>query len=248
MKILTLFFLAAIPIPAYPQSPAAPPPPPPCGEKGVPQNVPCYKDGRLINTNSPAPVPHTPLTPGGVPNLPDPGENDSQIVTTPKVTEPKALPPGSTPYSPPLVQPTKQIPEEEPVSTNNSPTPSPKQPASGCHDFSSCFAQSFNNAANSRRTARSADQRNASLIAANRAAARQNAEQDFKSMEEIRLMITQDVAEAKGLTAWRADLAKEAIEQEKSAWLDLKKNYCIDAPEANYLDLDGKEQTCKQAQ
>src|ERR1700730_15921305 len=207
MKALTLFFLAAISFPAYPQSPAVPPPPPPCGEKGVPQNVPCYKDGKLINTNSPPPVPHTPLTPGGVPNLPDPGETNSQPVTAPKVTEPKAVSPTPRPYSPALVRPATVTADETPASTDN--LPSPKQSSSRCHDFSSCFVQSFNSATNARQVSRSVDQKR--LIEANRAMARQNAEQDFKAMEEIRLMVTEDTAESKDLTAGRANLAKDAI-------------------------------------
>jgi hypothetical protein len=245
MKILVLLLLAAISVPVYPQSPAVPPPPPPCGEKGVPPNVPCYKDGKLINTNSPAPIPHTPLTPGGVPDLPDPGENNSQPVTTPKVTEPKAVLPAPTTSNPPLVQSATSTSDETSLSSNNSPAPFPKQSPSGCHDFSSCFVRSFNSATSARQAARSADQKNASLIAANRAMARQNAEKDFKAMEEVRLMITQDTEESKNLTAWRADLAKDAIDQEKSAWLKLKNNYCGEGSDAYYIDLDGKEQPCK---
>jgi hypothetical protein len=63
MKSLILFFLlVAGTIPACSQSSPAPPPPLPCGTRGIPDSVPCLKDGKLINTSTPNPVPHTSLT------------------------------------------------------------------------------------------------------------------------------------------------------------------------------------------
>lgn len=246
MKILILVFLAASSIPTYAQSSGAPPPPAPCGQKGVPDNIPCTKDSKLINTNSPAVVPHTPLSPGGVPNIPVPGDDNSQPVAAPKITAPKTTLPVLVPYKPQGVQLATTDTDDVPPSADNA-SASPSKPAtSGCRDFASCFLQGFNNATNARRAARSADQKNANLIAANKEIARQNAEKDFQYMEKIRLMITQDIAESKDLTAERAEMARDLIEQEESAWLKIKKTYCSDAPEANYIDLDGKQQSCKQ--
>jgi hypothetical protein len=246
MKTLILFFLAAFSIPMYAQSTGAPPPPPPCGQKGVPDNIPCYKDGKLINTNSPVTVPHTPLTPGGVPNIPAPGDNDSQPVTAPKITPPKITPPAPVPYKAPTIQPATQNTDDAPASAGDAPATPSSRATSGCHDFASCFLQRFNNSANARRAARSAEQNNARLIAANQAMVRQAAEKDFQYMEKIRLMITEDAAESKDLTGGRAEMARDLIEQEKSAWLTIKKSYCSGTPEANYIGLDGKEQPCKQ--
>jgi hypothetical protein len=245
MKTLILFFFAAFSIPTCAQSTGAPPPPPPCGQKGVPDNIPCYKDGKLINTSSPANVPHTPLTPGGVPNIPAPGDDASQPVTAPKITSPKITPPAPVPYKPPTIQPATQNTDDAPASAGNAPATPSNRATSGCHDFASCFLQGFNSA-NARRAARSAEQNNARQIAANQAMIRQAAEKDFQYMEKIRLMITQDIAESKDLTGGSADMARDLIEQEKSAWLKIKNSYCSDAPEANYIDLDGKEQPCKQ--
>lgn len=242
MKTLILVFLAASSISMYAQSTGAPPPPPPCGQKGVPDNIPCYKDGKLKNTNSPPAIPHIPLTPGGVPNLPAPGDDNSAQVTAPKITAPKTTPPALLTYTPPAVQLATPDTDDVPASTDKAPASSPKVETSECHDFASCFLQSFNNAANGR----SADQKNARLNAANREIARQNAEKDFQYMEKIRLMIIQDLAESKELGAGRAEMARDLIEQEKSAWLKIKVSYCTDAPEATYIDLDGKQQSCKQ--
>src|SRR4029077_8052421 len=105
--------------PMYAQSTGAPPPPPPCGQKGVPDNIPCYKDGKLINANSPVTVPHTPLTPGGVPNIATPGDDDSQPVRVPKITAPKTTPPALVNYEPPAIQPATQNADDVPASTSN---------------------------------------------------------------------------------------------------------------------------------
>lgn len=246
MKMLILVFLAASSISTYAQSTGAPPPPPPCGQKGVPDNIPCYKDGKLKNTNTPPTIPHMPLTPGGIPNLPAPGDDNSAPVTATKITAPKITPPALLTYTPPAVQLATPDTDDVPASTDKAPASPPKVETSGCHDFASCFLQSFNNAANDRRAARSADEKNARLSTANREIARQNAEKDFQYMEKIRLMIMQDLAESKELSAGRAEMARDLIEQEKSAWLKVKDAYCTDAPEARYIDLDGKQQSCKE--
>jgi hypothetical protein len=63
MKSFILFFLLIVAaVPACSQSSSVSPPPLPCGAKGIPDNAPCLKDGKLINTSTPNPVPHTPLT------------------------------------------------------------------------------------------------------------------------------------------------------------------------------------------
>ena len=62
--VIAIWFLSAVP--AFGQSV-----PPPCGQKGVPDNVPCYdaKSGKVIHTESPPFVPHQDIKP-----LPPPAE------------------------------------------------------------------------------------------------------------------------------------------------------------------------------
>lgn len=97
-----------------------PPPPPPCGEKGVPDNVPCYdsKSGKVIHTESPTRVPSTPLT-------------DKQ----------KAVLNGTTPEPKPVETPKFEVPKTEPVKDeqqvhfpntpqNTDPTPTATSPQS----------------------------------------------------------------------------------------------------------------------
>src|SRR6266849_3165302 len=127
MKTLIFFLFLGTSISTYAQSAGAPPPPAPCGQKGVPDNVPCLKDGKLINTNSPVTVPHTPLTPGGVPNIPAPGDNDSQTVTAPKLTPPKITPRVPAPYKPPAIQPATENTDDAPASADNAPATLPSR-------------------------------------------------------------------------------------------------------------------------
>jgi hypothetical protein len=65
--------------------------PPPCGEKGVPDNVPCYdaKSGKVIHTNTPGFVPHQEINP-----LPP----SAEPVTAPTVAPAKVTPDNTVPH------------------------------------------------------------------------------------------------------------------------------------------------------
>src|SRR5579863_1340274 len=78
--------------------------PPPCGEKGVPNNAPCYdaKSGKVIHTDSPPFVPHQDIKP-----LPPPAEPVTIPATQPTKT---TVPHGAEPIVVPKLRPPETTP------------------------------------------------------------------------------------------------------------------------------------------
>ena len=89
---------------AWGQGPPSPPPPAPCGQKGVPDNVPCYdvKSGKLLHTASPNYVPSQPLTDEQKAALNGPAPTPEPIETekTQKEHGPRNIPNPSTNQQP----------------------------------------------------------------------------------------------------------------------------------------------------
>lgn len=102
---------------AWGQSPPPPPPPPPCGEKGVPDNVPCYdvKSGKLLHTASPINVPSQPLTKEqkAVLNGPAPTPEPIETEETQKSMVPRNIPNPSTNQQPALGLPPGSTAQEQ---------------------------------------------------------------------------------------------------------------------------------------
>ena len=227
------------------QQPSNPPPILPCGTKGLGDDLPCLKDGKIVVKRSGNYVPYTPLSPEAAAALAA-AEKQATETEPPNTTIPKPSAPEVKPYKtnePPnttspadvqgydaAVPPAKQAP----AITNSS---------NSCHDFWSCFSQSYSQAVAYKATIATMDQQNRRLAAENQQEERRFAEKTFNDMEKVRQMIEEDTA---GSTPNDPPMVKEAIQQEKDSWSSIRKIYCEHAPRASYIDLDGKPQPCTQ--
>ena len=259
MKTFILLFLSGVAAPAFAQS--APLPVAPCGEKGVPADAPCLKDGKLVNTKSPHFIPHAPLNSTAGPSPTTPQETDSQPAGAPKTTAPKVIAPATPVYVPSTAQPAESPEQSATVSAAN-PHAAPSQPsATGCHDPASCFAVGVADGTKARQTQDAAKRRAASQESEMKAEAAKTKAMEEALASEERALAEEKTANDKILaerTKEEGQLDYDLMERERrylelhpnnqqirSGWSEMRDLYCGLIPGGRYTDLSGKEQVCK---
>ena len=240
--IVLWFFLAGTL--AHAQQPSNPPPILPCGTGSLGDDLPCLKDGKIVVRRSGNYVPYIPLSPEAAAALAAP-EKGATVTEPPTTTVPKPTFPQVRPYKvneSPSTTPVADLQDEDAIVPPTKQAPATNSP-NNCHDFWSCFSQGYSQAAADRAAIATGEQQNRRLAAENQQKERRFAEQMFNDMEKVRQMIAGDTATS---TPNYSPMVKEAIQQEKDSWSNIRKIYCERAPRANYINLDGKPQSCTQ--
>ena len=236
---LLLFFLTATLVHA--QKPSDPPPILPCGTIGLGDDLPCLKDGKIVVKNSGNYVPHTPLSPDAAAAL---AAAEKAANGTPTTTIPKSPTPEVKPYKTdefPATAPVANVSGEDAAAPPTMQAPATTKSVNTCHDFWSCFSQSYSKAATNGRAIATMDQQNRRLAAENQREERRFVEKTFNDMEKVRKDIDETVAAS---TPNDPPMVKIFLQQMKDAWSNMRKTYCEYAPQGSYIDLDGKPQPC----
>lgn len=241
----TLLFLFLAAILVHAQQPSNPPPILPCGTKGLGDDLPCLKDGKIVVKRSGNYVPYTPLSPDAAAALAA-AEKQATQTEPPSTTIPKPSAPEVKPYKTneaPSTTPAADVQGYDAVVPPAEQAPAMTNSPNSCHDFWSCFSQSYSQAVANKAAIATVDQQNRRLAAGNQQEEKRFAEKTFNDMETIRKMVTEDTANS---TPNDPPMVKAAIQQEKDAWSNIRKIYCEHAPQASYISLDGKPQPCTQ--
>ena len=225
------------------QQPSNLPPILPCGTKGLGDDLPCFKDGKIVVKRSGNYVPFTPLSPEATAALAA-AEKQATETEPPSTTIPKSPAPEVKPYKtngPPSTAPAAGVQGYDAVVLPVKQAPATSNSPNSCHDFWSCFSQGYSRAGANKGAIATMDQQNRRLVAENQQEERRFAEKAFNDMEKVRKMIAEDTA---GSTPNDPPMVKEAIQQEKDSWSSIRKIFCEHSPGASYIDLDGKPQPC----